>query len=134
MHISYSIDSVTYLPSVLIGLFLSMAFATAMLAGGAEAGKTHGDTRGETELAESTADTTSVRIAIPQLAANTNTGPEVPMAAEPPPPSVRSERGLTEATSGAAERRKTLWMVLAVVVVVAGSYVLQRLRSRSDPP
>ena len=134
MHLNYSIDSVSQLPSVLIGLFLSMAFATATLAGGAEASKTQGDMRGGTERAESTANTNSGGMVIPQLSANTNTGPEVPMAAEPPPPSARSERGVTEATSGAAERRKTVWTVLAVVAAVAGSYVLQRLRSRSDPP
>ena len=93
MHFNYSIDSISHQPSVLIGFFLSMAFATAMLAGGAEAGKAQGDMRGETELAESTTKTNSGGMVIPQLSANTNTGPEVPMAAEPARPSARSERG-----------------------------------------
>jgi hypothetical protein len=69
----------------------------------------------------------------PQLAPNPHVGPEVPMVAEAPRPASRSEPQVAEAAPGAAQRRKTGGMVLAVLVVVAASYLLQRWRSRSDP-
>jgi hypothetical protein len=69
----------------------------------------------------------------PQLAPNPHVGPEVPMVAETPRPASRSEPRVVEAAPGAAQRRKTGWMVLSVLAVVAASYLLQRWRSRSDP-
>ncbi len=40
---------------------------------------------------------------------------------------------VAEEVQGATQRRKTGAMVLAVLAVVAGSYLVQRLRTRSDP-
>ena len=67
--------------------------------------------------------------AIPQLAPNLRAGPEVPMARETNP----AAAPVVEGVPGAAQRRKTGAMVLAVLAVVAGSYLLQRWRSRSNP-
>lgn len=106
----------------IVSVLLILAFAAVMAFGGAE-----------TALAGSTTNSSPERIPVPQLAANTNVGPEVPMAAEPPTPAPQPTPRVTEATPDSAQRRKTVWMVVAVVAVVAASYVLQRLRSRSDP-
>jgi hypothetical protein len=67
--------------------------------------------------------------ALPQLAPNLRVGPEVPMARETNP----AAAPVAEGVQGAAQRRKTGAMVLAVLAVVAGSYLLQRWRSRPDP-
>jgi flagellar biogenesis protein FliO len=107
-----------------VGLFLVLAFAVVRVSAGAEA-----DSKREARAA---ANSNLVEDPRPQLAANTNAGPEVPMVAETPRPASWSEPRVAEAASGAAQRRKTGWMLLAVLAVVAASYLLQRLRSRSD--
>ena len=66
---------------------------------------------------------------LPQLAPNLRVGPEVPMARETNPAPAPNAEGV----QGGAQRRKTAAMVLAVLAVVAASYLLQRLRSRSNP-
>ena len=106
-------------------LFLIVTFAVVLVSAGAGADLTR--------EARAAANSNSVEDPRPQLAPNTHVGPEVPMVAETPRPASRSEPRVAEAASGAAQRRKTRWMVLAVLAVVAASYFLQRLRSRSDP-
>jgi hypothetical protein len=66
----------------------------------------------------------AVEIPRPQLAANPNTGPEVPMARETNRPAT---------PSAATPARNPWWVILAVLAVVAGSFVLKRLLSRSHP-
>ena len=62
-----------------------------------------------------------------RLAANTSTAPGVPMVKETNAPAVPL------ATPAAPESRKPWWMILAVLAVLAGSYLLRRLRARSGP-
>ena len=75
-----------------------------------------------------------VETPVPQLAASSGTVTAAPMVeprswpAAPPPDRV------AHATPRAGERRRTVWMAVVVLAVVAGSYLLQRLRSRSEPP
>jgi hypothetical protein len=109
----------------LVALFLVLAFAVVQVSAGAEA-----DSKREAQAA---ANSNLVEDPRPQLAPNPHVGPEVPMVAETPQPATRSEPRVAEAAPGAAQRRRTVWMVLAVLGVVAASYLLQRLRSRSDP-
>ena len=105
-------------------LLLILAFAAVRVSAGAEA-----ESKREARAA---ANSTSVDDPRPQLAPNSHVGPEVPMVAESPQPAIRSEPRVAEAASGAAQRSKTGWMVLAVLAVVAASYLLQRRRSRSE--
>jgi hypothetical protein len=65
----------------------------------------------------------------PQLAANPKTGPEVPMAWE----TNRPAAPVAVATPAATQPWSPWWMILAVLVVVGGSFLLKRLRSRSGP-
>jgi hypothetical protein len=69
----------------------------------------------------------------PQLAASSGAVPEAPMAKNPNRRGVPPPAPVAEATPGAAQRWKTGQMILLVLAVVAGSYILQRLRSRSGP-
>jgi hypothetical protein len=106
-------------------LVLILVFAAVWSSSGVEA-----DLKREAPVAASSNILADPR---PQLAPNTNAGPEVPIAAETAQPATRSEPQAAAAAPVAAQRRKTQWMVLAVLAVVAASYGLQRLRSRSDP-
>jgi hypothetical protein len=105
--------------------FAALVFTVATMAGASAAAKPEDHLKREAQVAVNSnlADT-----AIPQLGPNLKVGPEVPMARETnlaagPP---------MGAAPGAAQRRKTMWMVLAVLAVVASSYLLQRWRSRSE--
>ena len=69
----------------------------------------------------------------PQLAANPNALPGVPMAKETNAPAVPLATPAAVATPAAPEARNPWWMILAVLAVLAGSYVLKRLRARSGP-
>jgi uncharacterized membrane protein YqiK len=120
----------------IIALSVLLTFAATKLFAGAETAKGEADLKREAATAEAAAKmgtANAVEDTRPRLAANTNAGPEVPMKPDviqsvPEPRSKVSETG-----QGRAERRRTGLTVLAVVAVVAGSYLLQRLRSRSDP-
>jgi flagellar biogenesis protein FliO len=109
-----------------VGLFLLLAFAVVRVSAGAQA-----DSKREVRAA---ANSNLVEDTRPQLAPNPHVGPEVPMVAEPPRPASQPEPRVAEATSDAAQWRKSGWMLLAVLAVIGASYLLQRLRSRSDPP
>lgn len=69
----------------------------------------------------------------PQLAANPTTVPEVPMARETSRPATPSVTIVAAATPAVAEPRNPWWIILAVLAVVAGSFVLKRLLARSRP-
>jgi len=94
-------------------------------AGAADVTKPAGDSKRETPVA---ANANAPDAAVPQLGPNLNAGPEVPLARETNPPA-----GLVvETAPSAAQPRNTLWMMLAVFVVVVGGSLLKRLRSRRD--
>ncbi len=117
--------------------WLALALTSLVMAGAADVANREGDLKHEAATVDYPAKmeaTNSAEDTRPQLAATTNTAPDVPMAPETPQPVIRSGSRLAEAAPGAAERRKTGRMILAVLAVVAGSYLLQRWRSRSDPP
>ena len=65
----------------------------------------------------------------PQLAASTRTGSETPLAKQTNLPAAP----IAAATPAAAESRKPWWIILAVLAVLAGSFLLKRLLARSGP-
>src|ERR1019366_2206017 len=67
-----------------------------------------------------------------RMAANPNTGPEVPMARETNHPAARSAT-VAAATPVGTQPRSPWWVILAVLAVVTASFVLKRLLSRSRP-
>ena len=69
----------------------------------------------------------------PQLAANPQAVPEVPMAKETNRPAVSPAAPVAVATPAATQPWNPWWIILAVLVVLVGGYVLNRLRSRSGP-
>ena len=76
----------------------------------------------------------AVEIPRPQLSANPNTGPEVPMARETNRPAIPpAAPPVGAATPVATQPRSPWWVMLAVLAVVAASFILKRLRSRSHP-
>ena len=81
--------------------------------------------------AQAAADTNLVDAPKPQLAANPNSGPEVPMAKEPPaaPPATV----VAAPTPAAAQPRSPWWIILAVLAVLAASFLLQRLTFQVGP-
>jgi len=69
-----------------------------------------------------------------QLAANAGAVPEVPMARQTEPPVVPSAAPVAVATPAATESRNPWWVILAVLAVIAGSFLVKRLLcSRSGP-
>jgi len=76
--------------------------------------------------ARASASSSAVETPLPQLAANPKTGPEVPMAK----PTNRPAAPVATAPPVAAQPRSPWWVMLAVLAVVASSFVLQRVRSR----
>jgi len=78
--------------------------------------------------AQAAANSNSVKEPTPQLAANPKAVPEVPIVKETnlfaPPAAVAPPT---------AERRSPWWLVLAVLGVMAASFLVKRLLSRSDP-
>jgi hypothetical protein len=109
---------------------VALVFTVVAMTRAADVAKPEDDLKHEMRAA---ANSNLADTVLPQLAPNPHVGPEVPMVAETPRPATRSELRVAEAAPGAAQRRKTGWMVLAVLAVVAASYLLQRWRSRSDP-
>jgi hypothetical protein len=103
-----------------------LAAATVNLAAAADAAKPAEDLKREAQIA---AQSNLSDIPRPQLSANTNVGPEVPMARETNPAAAPVARE----TPAAPRPRNTLWMVLAVLAVLLGSHFLKRLRSKSGP-
>jgi len=84
--------------------------------------------------AQASANSNSVQTPVPQMSANPHTGPEVPMAREtnaparPPAPPVAVE-------TPTAERSRNIWAILlAILALLAGRFILKRLRSRAGPP
>jgi len=106
--------------------FAVLAFAVVKMAGAANAAKPAEDLKREAQMA---ANSNLLDTPRPQLAANTNVGPEVPMAKETNPAAAPVAQGAPLAT----RPRNTMWMVLAVLAVLLGSHFLKRLRARSGP-
>jgi hypothetical protein len=69
----------------------------------------------------------------PQLAANSQTGPEVPMARETNRPTAPATGPVGAATPAVTQPRNPWWIILAVLAVVAASFILKRILSRSRP-
>ena len=103
-----------------------VAVATINMASAADAAKPAGDSKSEAQIA---AQSNLPDIPRPQLSANTNVGPDVPMARETNAAAAPAARE----TPAAPRPRNTLWMVLAVAAVLLGSHFLKRLRSKSGP-
>lgn len=78
--------------------------------------------------AEAAANSNAVNQPKPQLAANPKALPEVPIARDTNPPATPA----ATATPVTAERRNPWWLILAVLAVLAGSFLVKRLLSRSD--
>ena len=114
----------------IIVLCLALAFSVVALTRAADVAKPEADIKREAPAA---ANSNLVEDLRPQLRPNSHVGPEVPMVAETPRPATRPEPRVADAAPGAAQRRKTGEMVLAVLAVFAASYLFQRWRSRSDP-
>ncbi len=77
--------------------------------------------------AQAAANSNSVPTPVPQLSANPHTGPEVPMARETNAPA-----GPPAAPT--ATRSQNIWAILlAILALVAGRFIMKRLRSRADP-
>jgi hypothetical protein len=116
---------------------LVLAVLTAGVADAAETMKNEEGLNREAAVAELTAKTANsnlVAVPIPQLSANPNTGPEVPMAREPNPPATSPATVAAPTSPAAAQTRSPWWMILAVLAVLLGSYFLKRLRSRLAAP
>ena len=79
------------------------------------------------------ANSNAVKTPLPQLAANPNTVPEVPMAREANRLAAPSVTVVAAATPAAAEPRNPWWIILAVLAVVVGSFILKRILARSRP-
>ena len=109
---------------------LVLAFLAASIAGAADTVRTAEDLKGG---AAAVADSNEVERARPQLSANTNMGPEVPMARETNRPAAPSTAPGEAATPAATQPRSPVWIILAVLAVFAARFLLKRLISRSRP-
>ena len=109
---------------------LVLACLTARMAGAADSVNTAEDVRRQALAA---VESNAAEIPRPQLSANTNTGPEVPMAREPSRPAAPSAAPVGTADPTATQPRNPVWIILAVLGVIAARFVLKRLLSRSRP-
>lgn len=78
------------------------------------------------------ANSNRVEMPQPQLSAAANTAPQVPLARETNRPAPPTAAPVALATPATAEPRNPLWLILAVLAVVLGSFVVKRLL-RSGP-
>jgi hypothetical protein len=106
--------------------FVALACMVVVTASAADVARPEDDSKREPPLAASS---NSAAKPIPQMAPNTNLGPEVPMARETNP--AAAPVGQVEPL--AARPRNTVRMILAVLVVLLGSHFLKRWLSRSGP-
>jgi hypothetical protein len=85
------------------------------------------------QQAQMAANSNLVDTPIPQLAASTMTAPELAMKKETNPPAAPAVAPVAVATPAAPESKKPWWIILAVLLVLVGSFLLKRLLSRSGP-
>jgi hypothetical protein len=83
--------------------------------------------------AQAAATSNSVHTPTPQLSANLQTVPEVPMARETNAPAVPPATPVATATPEAAKSRNFWAIFLAILVFLVGRFVLKRFRSRAGP-
>jgi hypothetical protein len=67
----------------------------------------------------------------PQLSADSKTAPLVPLAHEAKTPPPAQALPVAEATPAADQRKRTIWMILAILAVFVVSFLLKRRRSGS---
>ena len=108
----------------LVSLVLVLVFPAVAGLRAADAAKTNGDLQYEAPAAA--ANSNAVEIPVPQLSANTSTVPDVPMA----PPAYPPVAPAATQAPVAARPRSPWGAMLAVLAVVAGSFVVKRLLSR----
>jgi hypothetical protein len=104
----------------------ALAFTALLMAGAADVAEPGNDLKHETRAA-TTSNLTDT--AIPQLAPYLKVGPEVPLERET---NAAANRG-AQTAQPPARPQNTLWIILAVLVLLLGGPLLKRLRSRSDP-
>jgi hypothetical protein len=103
----------------------ALALAALLMASAAEVVNPGGGPKREDGVPTSS---NLVESAIPQLAPNTNTGPEVRMARETYAPATP----VPEPAPAPPRSRNALWMIVAVLVLLVGRPLLKRLRSGPD--
>jgi len=132
----------------MVSAFLVLAFAAVEIAGTAEAAQTGEDPRREQAVAEygakvkaanslvllAAADSNDARLPIPQLSADTNAWAGLQRLIETNRLVVPQVSLVEKPTPAEPQQRHPMLMILAVLGVLVGSYLLQRWRSRSDPP
>jgi hypothetical protein len=109
---------------------ISLVLALALLRA-ADAADT---TRTEEELKREAANSNLLETPRPQLSANPNAVPGLPMVRETNWPAAPAAAPVAVATPNAARSRNVWAIILAVLVLLVGRFVLKRLRSRSGPP
>jgi hypothetical protein len=111
-----------------IGVLLCLAFAAMRAFGGTEPAKSAEGLKREAPMA---ANSNAGEIPIPQLSANTNGTSGVPLMREARGPAALVAASRAVATPASADSRRSFWIVVAAVVVMAASYLVNRLLSRS---
>jgi hypothetical protein len=85
-------------------------------------------------VAGAAADSNEARVPIPQLSADTNAWADLQRLRETNQPAVPQVSLVEKPTPAEQQQRHPGLMILAVLAVLAGSYLLQRWRTRSDAP
>ena len=112
----------------LVCVLLVLSFSAVKAAGAADAAQTAKDLQREAGMG---ANSNLMGAAVPQLSASPSVVTGALMVENPSWPATPPPDRVAHKTPGAVERRRTVWMVVLVLAVVGGSYLLQRLRSRS---
>jgi hypothetical protein len=112
------------------GVSLVLALALLRAAGGADPIKTEEDLKREAQAA---VNSNAAQTPRPQLSANPQTVPEVPMARETNMPGAPPAAPVVVATPSAAKSRNFWAISVAILALLVGRFILKRLRSRAGP-